>query len=486
MAKWPTDKELEEIYRRGSESHGFPYDPKAWDQMNLLLDRRKRRKWVFIFLFGLFLLMAVAFFYLSLQNDNGIRNQNAPVTNEISYSDAIHGESGENLSEKLTNPNLEFAKEANEVSKVNEAEPGVSTSLISENSIDAEEVNQLHQEKTEESVTSISNANKLENQRAQPTSGKDQFNNSSTRSDSGIESNLNLTGQHVSSDEAEQPSTETKKAHTITTTHAGENTLDQSHQIEKVDQNIPTDDELSTLSENKSSQSPLTISYLDGRLKNVYSTFPFAWPKTPQTEELSDNEPDFTRLTFDLLLNAESSWTPNGSFSSIDMGIGLGSSYFINSRIGISLSATYIKDVYTAMQGDYHPPKGYWENKGAPDWTAATCQMIETSLGLSYHFNPIDQNGLGISTNVLSNFMLNEMYYYHFTEQENNFSNSWSMANHTWFSALSISTDYRFLLGNKWRIHAGPYVKIPFQGIGHGKVKLASFGLRLRLSLKSG
>ena len=50
MAEWPTDKELQEIYRKGSEQHDFDYDPKAWDSMVVMLNKERRRRWLLILL----------------------------------------------------------------------------------------------------------------------------------------------------------------------------------------------------------------------------------------------------------------------------------------------------------------------------------------------------------------------------------------------------------------------------------------------------
>jgi len=53
------------------------------------------------------------------------------------------------------------------------------------------------------------------------------------------------------------------------------------------------------------------------------------------------------------------------------------------------------------------------------------------------------------------------------------------MANNTWLNGLDFSTSYRFRLSDMWYIESGPYFKIPLGGIGHGNVKLTSFGIRV-------
>ena len=47
MPNWPSDKELEEIYRRGTEGHDFQYNEAAWNDMESLLDKSRKRKYFF-------------------------------------------------------------------------------------------------------------------------------------------------------------------------------------------------------------------------------------------------------------------------------------------------------------------------------------------------------------------------------------------------------------------------------------------------------
>lgn len=67
MASWPDHNDIEEIFKKGTQRHEFQYDPHAWEKMEGLLDRQKRKKFLFWFMgissalligaFGLFLLI---------------------------------------------------------------------------------------------------------------------------------------------------------------------------------------------------------------------------------------------------------------------------------------------------------------------------------------------------------------------------------------------------------------------------------------------
>jgi len=91
MADWPSDKELEEIYRIGSEGHDFQYTQDAWSEMEHLLDKRKRRKFILMAFSILFLASLTYIAKPYLISDNSSLNQTELVSS--------HGETSTNISE---------------------------------------------------------------------------------------------------------------------------------------------------------------------------------------------------------------------------------------------------------------------------------------------------------------------------------------------------------------------------------------------------
>ncbi len=184
-------------------------------------------------------------------------------------------------------------------------------------------------------------------------------------------------------------------------------------------------------------------------------------------------------ITVVALLGSESSWTPTGEFSSIDYSIGLGINARLGKKLGFSIGASYIRDLYIANRGDYNAHQEFWrQTDEEPSYTSANNKMIEINTGLSYYLNGWQKNGVGIHLGILSNFMLSEQYSYHFEEESMNFSSSWTRSNSTWLNAINISPVYRFGANKRGSIEIGPYFKVPLSGIGHGGIMLSSFGLK--------
>ena len=226
--------------------------------------------------------------------------------------------------------------------------------------------------------------------------------------------------------------------------------------------------------------SPLLIS----KLAIVYFVIPeINLPHPSLVLSSQKRDVSYSRLLISTFLGAETSWTPHGEFSSIDLSIGIKGGYNLSDKIAISVGANYRTDTYIAGHSDYKPVKGFWENGIAPTYIDANCKMIEISTGFSYAFNTHHKNGFIVSGLFVSNMMLKESYDYKFEDLTNNFESSWSGSNNTLFSNLELGIGYRRQLNNGNSIEFTPYSKIPISGIGHGNLMLSSFGLRLTYNL---
>ncbi len=511
MAKWPSDKELEEIYRKGSEQHDFQYDPRAWDQMKKLLDQQKRRRYGILLLFALLFISISGIVYYKLSDSGQLpANQKLVQTHD-------------------GNPGLiDSEKTKQDQTTVHSAdEPLVGKDVRDPSLINSKESSQRDLTEHEQSGDQISNAKSVlgvakpdgtTEQNVQPgqslARGKVQPSNQSSISTSERDDPLNPDKPDVRATVAAKQQTGRNNAASTpeiqTVSEVDQNpdtdkvskTVDANPSITNTDQ-ISTD-QISISNQSDQASQQLSINQIkndkSGMVRNIVmidqvaskgiQPFPteinnnFIVPQTIDLTEVEEQDRDF-KFSVGAQFGLESSWTPNGEYSRIDYSAGLGFSYLFNKKLGLSLGANYIKDSYTAMAEDYKPPSGYWKSKGVPDWTSATCEMLEMSYGISYFFNGIDQKGFATSINVLSNFMLSEMYYYHYPDESNNFVNSWNMDNKTLFSALAIDASYNIPVGNRWALRAGPFIKIPIDGIGHGSVMLSSIGIRIQTSILS-
>ena len=121
-------------------------------------------------------------------------------------------------------------------------------------------------------------------------------------------------------------------------------------------------------------------------------------------------------------LNAgiETSQTPLGELSDTDYNLGIRAGYVASSKLVISAGVNYINECYTADGQDYTAPVGFWKATDGrpPDAISAVCDMLDISLGASYHFTNVNSNGLVVHANLNSNFMIREEYNFKFTESQ--------------------------------------------------------------------
>ena len=189
------------------------------------------------------------------------------------------------------------------------------------------------------------------------------------------------------------------------------------------------------------------------------------------------------------ILNAnvgvETAQSPLGGRSDVDYSVGLRLGYLTSSKLSFNLGANYIREGYQAQGEDYIPPVGFWSaSEGVPpEIVQAVCDMLDLSIGASYHFTDVQSNGFVAHVNLLSNFMLREEYDYQFEQSSDDFTGIFSGENHNFASQIELSTAYKLRTGGGYFIDAGPYLKLPLSGVGHGNVRLTSVGIRIGVSL---
>lgn len=196
---------------------------------------------------------------------------------------------------------------------------------------------------------------------------------------------------------------------------------------------------------------------------------------------------DVKRPKFYVNLNAgiEIASTPLGELSDTDFNFGLKLGYVASSKLVLTAGVNYINECYAADGDDYTAPTGFWASTEgvAPESIVAVCDMIDFSIGASYHFTDVQSNGLAAHVNLGSNFMVREQYDYVFSESDDNWTGIFEGESSSFLSNIELSTTYKVDLGGDLLIDAGPYLKIPTNGIGHGDVRLSSFGFRVGVSI---
>jgi len=164
-------------------------------------------------------------------------------------------------------------------------------------------------------------------------------------------------------------------------------------------------------------------------------------------------------------------------------GIGLG----YRMKNGLSLRTGFYsgRKIYSASSGSYNPPPVFAQLYPILENVDADCKVYEIPVSIHYNFGKSEKQnwfaGAGLSTLL----MKKEDYVYSYKNNAAGptYTSSWSIQNENkhYFSVLTLSGGYQRQLSKRVAISAEPYLKIPLQGVGYGKVKLNSTGIMLNL-----
>jgi hypothetical protein len=167
----------------------------------------------------------------------------------------------------------------------------------------------------------------------------------------------------------------------------------------------------------------------------------------------------------------------------LKMQYGLGASYSFSERFSIRTGFFAGYKIYTADSADYQPP--YTINNLQK--INADCFVYEIPVTLVYNFAATKKHNWFISGGVSSYIMKKETYEYYYKNpwgQTQNYSHTYKNKNSHLFSVINISGGYQHHFTDRFSIMAEPYVKIPVTGIGVGKVKLNSAGVLFTVGFK--
>lgn len=151
--------------------------------------------------------------------------------------------------------------------------------------------------------------------------------------------------------------------------------------------------------------------------------------------------------------------------------------YHVNNRLNLSVAAVYAKKIYGATPKDYKfdYPTNYIK-------IDADCNVLDVPLNVNYTFSDRPKGAWSAMAGASSYFMLKEKYDYYWannTKRTREFSNQ----NQHYFSVLNLGVTYERKTTGRLKWGLQPYIKVPLNGVGEGKVKLSSAGVSLQLSL---
>ena len=163
---------------------------------------------------------------------------------------------------------------------------------------------------------------------------------------------------------------------------------------------------------------------------------------------------------------------------------GAGISYGFAKRFTARAGFYVSKKIYEATPDQYHSPGGNYPYLTDVD---ANCKVYEIPVSLSYSFGQRKKHNWFGSAGISSFLMKTEDYEYNYkTPAGQNYSYYRSVSNENkhYFSVLTLSGGYQYQFNKRLSLMAEPYLKLPLGGVGLGKIKLNSVGVLFTITLK--
>jgi Outer membrane protein beta-barrel domain len=161
---------------------------------------------------------------------------------------------------------------------------------------------------------------------------------------------------------------------------------------------------------------------------------------------------------------------------------GVLATYQFSSRFSVEAGAFLDQKSYYT-KGAYFKTKLYYNaNIQSVD---GTCQMIELPVQLKYRFGQSQDRYWYATTGLSSYLMKKENYDYTYTTTSTTpyeGYKSYRNSTNNWFSVLRVSGGYSRNIGRLGSIRIEPYLGLPLNGLGIGKLPITSAGLNIGLT----
>ena len=167
---------------------------------------------------------------------------------------------------------------------------------------------------------------------------------------------------------------------------------------------------------------------------------------------------------------------------------GIGAGYTFKEKFTLRAGFYTARKIYTATPEYYHAPSAFYAYYPNLEKIDADCKVYEIPVTLSYNFSRTAKKNLFVSAGLSSYLMKRETYNFYYkyyaTGPTVNRKRTVYNDNQHYFSVISLSAGYQRNIGKSFSVTAEPYVKIPFQGVGFGKVPLNSAGVLFTVGYK--
>jgi hypothetical protein len=418
------DDENDKRIREAAENFQPPFDEKAWQKMEKLLDenlpRERDRKRLLFFIPFVLILGALVFFMIYKNN----RSQNPNLTNKNVASDQILSTKkqspkpdGVSKTPSKNIPEITAANERNipaENGKIN-GQPSRSNSFVANEKIETKNFNEV------KPVAEVKNN----------PPAKDELSD-----DSKPTNHQNF----YSAKEKKDPAT------------------NEQNEVEN---------------KAKDSSETAVVTERDNASKNL---------KSSQQKQKNKNPKSFAdHFSFGLSAGPGISFIGNEN-GKVTLDVGVIAGYRFLKNFGLHTGIFFSKKIYTVAPSDYYFPPGSTYNY--LEKVNANCNVVAIPLNLDYFFNQKKDHLWFVSAGLSSYLMKKESYDYVYEDPGGSTyvkNRTYNNQNKHYFSVIDLSAGYQFKISNHFSLAAQPYVDLPITGIGAGKVKLNTAGILFTL-----
>jgi hypothetical protein len=149
-------------------------------------------------------------------------------------------------------------------------------------------------------------------------------------------------------------------------------------------------------------------------------------------------------------------------------------------KITLRTGVFSVRKIYSATPEAYNPPPVFWTYYPNLKQVEADCSVIEIPVLVSYRFPASQKHSYSVTAGLSSYLMKRETYDYYYINasgQPANRKYTYRDINKHYFSVLTLAGGYQRKINNRFSFSLEPYIKVPLEGIGYGKVHLNSAGL---------
>ena len=464
------DEEMDDIIRKAANNHHPAYNDKAWEKMELQLDKhlpqkKDRRRLIFFLLFFL-LFGAGTFFILNKFNNN------KSITAEKNSANTIPGK-----------PVSADSSEKNIVTEDKVPEPkntdGNVADLVNSNT-------GLNNRVTtpDEKLLQGENKNyteKLYSRKRFASSGKSKtkirIKNPNLFNDPDGEADLNTPKNTITGKTAGKQRVSIKAP----AAEEGNNSKNQEKDL------VKTDDAEPNAADKISVSKPNTETAKDSADTEKNKKNP---DKKMEDKSLASSDKKKKKNNTAGNFGFTFSVGPDISFVKLDntgrttLTYGAGLSYNFAKRFTARAGFYVSKKIYEATPDQYHAPGGNYPYLTGVN---ANCKVYEIPVSLAYSFGQHGKHSWFGNAGLSSFIMKKEDYTYNYKNpagQSYSYYQELSNQNKHYFAVLDLSGGYQYQLSKRLSVQAEPYVKLPLSGVGQGKIKLSSAGVLFTITLK--